>query len=32
MEAGMEGYGKRVLLVDNDHHIKYLMASTLAGQ
>jgi DNA-binding NtrC family response regulator len=32
MEAGMEGYGKRVLLVDNDHHIKYLIASILAGQ
>jgi two-component system, NtrC family, response regulator PilR len=32
MEAGMEGYGKRVLLVDNDHHSRFLMASMLAGQ
>ncbi|HEX6532258.1 MAG TPA: response regulator [Nitrospira sp.] len=28
----MEGYGKRVLLVDHDHHSRFLTASVLAGQ
>jgi DNA-binding NtrC family response regulator len=31
-EAGMEGYGKRVLVVDDDHHARFLMASILARQ
>jgi DNA-binding NtrC family response regulator len=28
-EAGMEGYGKRVLVVDDDHHARFYMGSIL---
>ena len=28
----MEGYGKRVLVVDDDHHARFFMGSILTGQ